>query len=353
MYVYGCGKVFEKKQDYLLDNFCVSSAIDNYKSGNLHLNNGEEISIISLDDVDNNSPIIIMREEYINAWRELRSAGILNEVIFPYQILPRTEIENRLFSEGERLYEKEGTLFYVDKTGKEFCVSGFECMSEFLQYYERQCISSNEILALDTKPLNRNFGFSRGTPIDRYYIENWLEKNKFYIAGDVLEIAENTYTKKYGGERVKNSYMLHVENDMPPFIKGNFETGEGIEREKVDCIILTQTLPFIFDVESALKNIYKMLRPKGTLMITVSALEQISRFDMERWGDYWRFTDLSLRKLIKQSGFDEIQKIDIYGNVKVACGILYGVAAEEFSKTDLDYYDEDYPVIICAVCKKK
>lgn len=75
MYVYGCGKVFEKKQDYLLDNFCVSSAIDNYKSGNLHLNNGEEISIISLDDVDNNSPIIIMREEYINAWRELRSAG--------------------------------------------------------------------------------------------------------------------------------------------------------------------------------------------------------------------------------------------------------------------------------------
>jgi hypothetical protein len=34
------------------------------------------------------------------------------------------------------------------------------------------------------------------------------------------------------------------------------------------------------------------LKPGGVLLATVSGISQISRYDMYRWGDYWRFTTL-------------------------------------------------------------
>lgn len=202
-------------------------------------------------------------------------------------------------------------------------------------------------------PLNYDFGFSRGTPIDRYYIEDFLSKNKGYIRGDVLEIAENTYTKKFGNpEQIDNSWILHVEAQGKNMIRGDFETGEGIQPNTMDCIILTQTLPFVYHLENAVRNIYGMLKKDGCLLVTVAGLCQISRYDMDRWGDYWRFTDLSLRRLMETVADPE--KIDIYtyGNVKSACAFLYGVASEELAEEDLKYRDPDYQVSICAVVRR-
>lgn len=53
-------------------------------------------------------------------------------------------------------------------------------------------------------PMCRDFGITRGTPIDRKYIEQFLEKYREDIKGEVLEIADNTYTLKYGEDRIKN-----------------------------------------------------------------------------------------------------------------------------------------------------
>ena len=215
-------------------------------------------------------------------------------------------------------------------------------------------ISSNSFLKeMKRMPLNYDFGFSRGTPIDRYYIEDFLDKNKSYIKGDVLEIAENTYTKKFGSpEKIDNSWILHVDAHGKNMIRGDFETGEGIQPNTMDCIILTQTLPFMYHLENAVKNIYGMLKRNGSLLLTVSGICQISRYDMDRWGDYWRFTDLSLRRLMETVANPE--KIDIYtyGNVKSACAFLYGVASEELSKEDLEYSDPDYQLSICAVVRR-
>lgn len=214
-------------------------------------------------------------------------------------------------------------------------------------------VSSDSLLReMKRTPLNYDFGFSRGTPIDRYYIDDFLNKNKSLIRGDVLEIAENTYTKKFGSlERVEHSWILHVDAQGKNIIHGDFETGEGIQPNSMDCIILTQTLPFMYHLESAVKNIYGMLKKDGSLLVTVAGLCQISRYDMDRWGDYWRFTDLSLRKLMESVA--EPEKIDIctYGNVKSACALLYGAASEELAEEDLKYSDPDYQVSICAVVR--
>ena len=52
------------------------------------------------------------------------------------------------------------------------------------------------------KPISRLFGFDRGQPIDRYYIETFLQKNRSDIGGRVLEIGDPGYTLKFGGDQL-------------------------------------------------------------------------------------------------------------------------------------------------------
>ena len=61
----------------------------------------------------------------------------------------------------------------------------------------RRCISSffrkpvNFNDELRTEPISRKFGFDRGCPIDRYYINSLLKQNQSLITGSVLEISES------------------------------------------------------------------------------------------------------------------------------------------------------------------
>lgn len=351
IYVYGCSKKFELKKNEIVKKYDIELIFDNYITESVYCLGNIQIPIGILEKEIENYPILIMRNEFISAWKEIRKKGIENQIIFSYEIGGLDDKEEVLFSNGEKLLESKGHLYYLDSKGKEFLLDKFNNVQQLLQRVEVENNKAEWIKVLGLSPNNRTFGFSRGTPIDRYYIENWLEKNKYMIYGDVLEIAEDTYTKKYGQDRVKKSYMLHVAEDKPPYIKGNFETGEGIKEESVDCIILTQTIPFIFDIQSAMTNIYKMLTKNGRCIITVSGISQISRYDMDRWGEYWRFTNLSLRNVAEKAGFDVVE-MQNYGNVKIATAMLYGLAAEELDKKELNYIDDDYQVIICATLIK-
>src|SRR5262245_54268962 len=42
-------------------------------------------------------------------------------------------------------------------------------------------------------PVSRTFGFDRGLPIDRYYIESFLAEHALDIRGRTLEVADNAY----------------------------------------------------------------------------------------------------------------------------------------------------------------
>ena len=44
-------------------------------------------------------------------------------------------------------------------------------------------------------PFSREFGYDRGQPIDRYYIEQFLSAHASDVRGHVLEIADDTYTR--------------------------------------------------------------------------------------------------------------------------------------------------------------
>jgi len=92
-------------------------------------------------------------------------------------------------------------------------------------------------------PISRAFGLDRGTPIDRYYVEKFLSEHAADIRGHVMEVGDDTYTRRFGGERVTHSDVLHVTLGNPQAtLVGSLETGAGLGGREYDCLIITQTL---------------------------------------------------------------------------------------------------------------
>lgn len=203
-------------------------------------------------------------------------------------------------------------------------------------------------------PVSRVFGYDRGTPIDRYYIDQFLSKHATDIGGKVLEVGDSYYSHKYGAEKTSRIEVLHATNDNPrATIVGDLSSGIGIPTDMFNCIILTQTLQFIFDFKSALHTCYKALQPGGVLLITVPGISQISKYDMERWGEYWRFTSLSVKNIFEDIFETHDVQVSVYGNVLSSVAFLYGISYEELSKSELDFCDSDYELLIGVRVSKR
>ena len=100
-------------------------------------------------------------------------------------------------------------------------------------------------------PISQCFGFDRGLPVDRYYIERFLARHASEIVGRVLEIGDDAYTRKFGGSRVSRSDVLHVHHGNPraTFV-GDLTDPDVLPEAAFDCIVLTQTLQLIYDVRA-------------------------------------------------------------------------------------------------------
>jgi SAM-dependent methyltransferase len=203
-----------------------------------------------------------------------------------------------------------------------------------------------------TEPLSLEFGYDRGGPVDRYYIENFLEKNKEMIKGTVLEIGDNEYTMQFGGDRVTNSEILHVNADNPQATYvGDLTNAPMIPDDHFDCIILTQTLQLIYQPIKALETCHRILKKGGVLLLTVPGISQI---DQDEWKDIWlwSFTQKSINLLLIDFFDKKNIQTQTYGNVLVATAFLYGMGLPEVEKSKLDIMDPHYQVIISASATK-
>lgn len=203
-------------------------------------------------------------------------------------------------------------------------------------------------------PVGRNWGFDRGLPIDRYYIERFLAAYSVDIKGNVLEIGDNTYTRRFGGDRVTKSDVLHVTKDNPrvTYIV-DLTRSDYLPSNAFDCVICTQTLQQIFDMKSAIRNVYGMLKPGGTVLVTFPGITKIDRDAMDKWGDYWRFTTRSARNLFEEVFLKENIEVKAFGNVLTSVAFLHGIAAEELNVEELEYNDDEYQLLITVRAVKQ
>jgi len=201
-------------------------------------------------------------------------------------------------------------------------------------------------------PISPDFGFDRGLPVDRYYIEKFLARHASEIAGRVLEIGDDSYTRRFGGARVTRADILHVHEGNPraTFV-GDLTDASVLPENAFDCIVLTQTLHLIYDVRLALERLRRALAPGGVLLVTAPG---ISAIDRGEWGRtwYWSFTAVSIRRLFGEAFGDPAVMLEEYGNVLSATAFLQGLAVEELTREDLEPLDQAYPVILGVRARK-
>ncbi len=215
----------------------------------------------------------------------------------------------------------------------------------------RRLVPAGETLA--AMPVSRVFGLDRGLPIDRYYIQAFIDSQRDCINGIALEIAEPRYSLAFEGQ-LRGIEILHIDpKAKEATIIGDLSRPDDLPKAVANCFICTQTFQFIFDVAAALRGSAQLLRSGGTLLGTFSGISQISRYDMDRWGDYWRFTTASVERLASEAFPGGQVEVSSYGNLLAAKALLEGLSVEDVSDVRiLDHHDPDYPVIIAVRARK-
>ena len=206
------------------------------------------------------------------------------------------------------------------------------------------------------RPYRREFGRRRGKPIDRYYIEQFLTTNSSLIRGFVAEIGDDEYTKRFGRAAVSHSDILDVnETNARRTVAIDLSLTNSVPECVYDCIICTQTLFQIFDYDSAIQSLYKMLKPEGVALVTVPGISQSVHGALLAGAgtDFWRFTSISAARIFGQIFGDRNVTVSTYGNVLSATAFLHGIVQEELTQEELDYHDPDYEVSIAVKATKR
>ena len=205
-----------------------------------------------------------------------------------------------------------------------------------------------------TTPISRVFGFDRGLPVDRYYIEKFLASHSVDIKGRVLELGDSFYTNKFGNDQVTIKDVLHyVEGNPEATIIADLTDAKHIPSNQFDCIIFTQSLQMIFDFSAALNTLHRILKPGGVVLFTSAGLSKIARrLGKDDWGEYWHFTTQSAEILFKNAFPMGNIHASSSGNVLAATAYLHGLAAEELTTEELDQLDPDFECLVTVRAEK-
>ena len=202
-------------------------------------------------------------------------------------------------------------------------------------------------------PISPIFAIDRGLPIERYYIEKFLAANCNDVRGRCLELGDDFYTQKFGGDTVTVADVLNVVEAPGATVIADLTCADHVPSNTFDCIIFTQALQMIYDMDKSLEHIFRILKPGGVLLLTSHGISKIGRrLGRDDWGEYWRITTQSAERLIGNAFPGSEFTVDSYGNVLSAMCTLHGMASEELSEKELDYNDPDFEVIVTVRAQK-
>lgn len=198
-----------------------------------------------------------------------------------------------------------------------------------------------------TAPLSDHWGRERGDPVDRYYIEVFLERHRADIRGRGLEVKDSGYLTRFGtGLTAVDVLDVDASNPLATII-ADLAAADSVPDERFDCFLLTQTLQLVYDTRSALIHAHRMLGPGGVLLATVPGITRVAR----GYPDYWRFTPAACAALFEEVFGAEVE-VRGYGNVLSAIAFLTGMAQQELSTRELEEMDPAFPVIIGVRARK-
>jgi ubiquinone/menaquinone biosynthesis C-methylase UbiE len=120
-----------------------------------------------------------------------------------------------------------------------------------------------------------------------------------------------------------------------------------ISSNRFDCIICTHVLQYIFELDKAVSELYRILRPGAVLLLAEPHV------NMNGAHEIWRFTPLCLHQVLAKSFGAENVIVRSYGNSLSAAAKIRGLVAHELTTLELDYLDPLFPLEVCARAIKK
>jgi len=202
-----------------------------------------------------------------------------------------------------------------------------------------------------TTPFSDCYGWDRGLPIDRYYIEGWLARQAHAVSGEALEVRGPEYAERFGGAKVTEVHVVDIDADNPKatIVADLTEVG-SLPAEAYDTIVMTQTLHVTGDDESGFLNLWQALRPGGTILFSGPCVGRIDHELAEY--DSWRYTPNGLRRRLAKLLPGANVSVEGFGNVLSGAAYLYGIAVQELTTAELDVRDPAFPIVVCAAISK-
>ena len=202
-----------------------------------------------------------------------------------------------------------------------------------------------------TTPISIEYGFERGQPVDRYYIEDFLSRHAEDIRGRVLEVQDDSYATHFGAGRLDSIDIVdHTDANAAATLIADLNQPDSLAADRFDCVVFTQVLPVLSDLEAAIGNLHRSLREGGVVLATFPGISQTT-VDPDDF--FWRLTQASAKRLFETSFPPEDFEVEAGGNVLAAAAFLYGIAADELTVDELEARDPRYDVAICVRAVKR
>lgn len=199
------------------------------------------------------------------------------------------------------------------------------------------------------KPISFKYGYDRGKPVDRYYMEQFLAEHASDVKGHCLEVVDPAYTIMFGGTKVTKSDVLDIIKRKTTTIHDDLRKLTKIKDNTYDCFILTQTLNVIDEYEAAIKESFRILKPGGVLLVTLPTLSPCWNLRI----NFWRITKKGAEYLFgKHFGKDNVT-VSSYGNLESAQAFWVGFSQSDINVETPQRSNDSFPLIIGIRAVKK
>ena len=163
--------------------------------------------------------------------------------------------------------------------------------------------------------------------VRRRLLDRDLDTESGNLSGRVLEIGGGRLGRR-GLFRPQSAgisawFYLDCDAARSPHVCAD-ACGLALLGSSFDSVVCLEVLEYVWQPGAALAEIARVLKPGGTLLLSTPFLHRI-----DDPGDYWRFSEPALRRLLHESGFEVVRCVAQGHALGVAAGVLrYAVSVQ-------------------------
>jgi SAM-dependent methyltransferase len=205
------------------------------------------------------------------------------------------------------------------------------------------------LLAGGVRPASRTFGYERGQPIHRYYVQRFFERHAERIRGRCLEFHDPGYVTTFGGTRPSRIDVLDLTAENPhATIVADMTKPNDVPSGAFDCIVCVHVLHLVYEADVFTRELRRLLAPGGALLLAVPGTSMID----PNWTEFRRWTGLGVQTLLGQFFAPSDIVVETYGNSLAAAAEMRGLAADEIAPWELNARDDLFQVEVCGLAVK-